>query len=233
MNVVVSAGTMLIVLWIWGRGTAPAVPTPTPTLDSLSRVASAVPTFTATVPPSPTPVTYTVQPGDTLGAIASNLGVSTEELMAANGMNDPDTLAVGQVLIVPQVEGVEEPATQTPVAVSPERTVTPAADAEAPRVEIRGVNGVGDLEEETVRLLNTGGVANMARWTLDDSEGRVYVFPAFTLHRGAVSVHTKSGTDTVIDLYWGLTEAVWLPGKIITLRDAAGNVQSTFEIPES
>ncbi len=135
---------------------------------------------------------------------------------------------------MPQLEPEEaELPTETPAPVTPQETVTPDSDAQAPRVEIRGVSGAGNLEDEAVRLLNTGGVASMAGWTLDDSDGRVYVFPAFTLHRGAVSVHSKAGTDTVIDLYWGLSEAVWSPGKIITLRDAEGNVQSTFEIPEN
>ncbi len=231
LNVLVSALTVLGVLVIWDRVRSGPVPTPTPTLDALSRVASAVPTATATVPPSPTPVTYTVQPGDTLGAIAAELGVSLEDLMAANGLTDPDTLAVGQVLVVPVVEGAAQP-TDTPVPPALQPTVTPQPGAEAPRVEIRGVTGAGNLEEEAVLLINTGGVARMAGWTLEDGEGHVYVFPDFTLHSGAVSVHTKAGEDTVIDLYWGLDQAIWTPGKVITLRDAEGNVQSTFRIPE-
>jgi hypothetical protein len=100
-------------------------------------------------------------------------------------------------------------------------------------VEITGVDGPGDLTSETVHLVNTGGVAAMAGWTLDDGRGEVYRFPAFTLHNGAVSVHTRAGTDTVIDLFWGLNDAVWFPGSVITLRDADGNVQSTFSIPRS
>ena len=99
-------------------------------------------------------------------------------------------------------------------------------------MDIRGVDGAGTLDTETIRLLNAGGVAAMAGWTLDDNQGNVYVFPAFTLHSGAVTVHTRNGTDTVIDLYWGLDKPVLLPGKVITLRDASGAVQSTFTIPE-
>lgn len=231
LNVIVSALTVLGVLVVWDRVRSGPAPTPTPTLNALARVASAVPTATATVPPSPTPVTYTVQPGDTLGAIAAELGVSVEDLMAANGLTNPDTLAVGQVLVVPVVEGAAPP-TDTPRPPAAQATVTPEPGAEAPRVEIRGVTGAGNLEEEAVLLINTGGVARMAGWTLEDGEGHVYVFPDFTLHSGAVSVHTKAGEDTVIDLYWGLDQAIWTPGKVITLRDADGNVQSTFRIPE-
>jgi hypothetical protein len=80
--------------------------------------------------------------------------------------------------------------------------------------------------------LNTGGEVAMAGWTLDDGEGNVYPFPAFTFYTtGAVDVHTRAGTNTSIDLYWGLDEAIWTSGKVITLRDSAGNVQSTFRIP--
>lgn len=42
--------------------------------------------------------TYTVQPGDTLTDIASSLGTSTEQLVLANGLSDPDFLSIGQTL---------------------------------------------------------------------------------------------------------------------------------------
>jgi hypothetical protein len=103
--------------------------------------------------------------------------------------------------------------------------------AEAPVVAIIGVTGVGQLAEEAVQILNSGGTAALSGWTLEDGEGAVFVFPEFTLHRGAVSVQTRAGQDTVIDLFWGQDHALWSPGSTITLRDAAGLVQSTFTIP--
>lgn len=45
--------------------------------------------------------TYTVQPGDTLGQIATRFGVSVEALAAANSISDINVLAVGQVLVIP------------------------------------------------------------------------------------------------------------------------------------
>lgn len=232
LNVLVSALTVTIVLLIWEARKPDSPPaTPTPTVDVLAAVASAVPTITSTVAPTPTTPTYTVQPGDTLLDIATRLDVDMGALMAANRITDPDSLSPGQVLIIPVGEAALPPAaTATP---RPEslQTVTPNPDAQAPRVEIRGVSGAGILESETVLLLNGGGDARMAGWMLDDGQGHRYTFPIFTLHNGAVSVHTRSGTDTVIDLYWGLDEAVWLPGKVITLRDAADQVHSTFTIP--
>ncbi|MBQ7500844.1 MAG: LysM peptidoglycan-binding domain-containing protein [Clostridia bacterium] len=46
-------------------------------------------------------IIYVVKSGDTLSGIASLYGVGTEELTAANGMPDPNALAVGQTVVVP------------------------------------------------------------------------------------------------------------------------------------
>jgi LysM repeat protein len=44
---------------------------------------------------------YIVQPGDTLSAIAARFGVTTEELIQANGITDPNNLAIGTRLVIP------------------------------------------------------------------------------------------------------------------------------------
>jgi D-alanyl-D-alanine carboxypeptidase len=69
--------------------------------------------------PTPTPVDalYVVQAGDTLGAIADGFGVSLDVLMQANGITDPATLQVGDVLTIPGVSVTPQPtATATPGA---------------------------------------------------------------------------------------------------------------------
>ena len=43
---------------------------------------------------------YTVQEGDTLVMIAQNFGITVDELMQANGLNDP-MIFIGQILIIP------------------------------------------------------------------------------------------------------------------------------------
>jgi murein DD-endopeptidase MepM/ murein hydrolase activator NlpD len=48
---------------------------------------------------------YTVAPGDTLGAIAAQLGVSLDALITANAIDDPNHIRVGQVLLVPNADG--------------------------------------------------------------------------------------------------------------------------------
>jgi LysM repeat protein len=45
--------------------------------------------------------TYTVQAGDTPGAIAKRYGISSSSLMAANNISDPRKLRVGSTLVIP------------------------------------------------------------------------------------------------------------------------------------
>ena len=66
-------------------------PTPAPT-----PVPTAVPT--ATPPPQET---YVVQEGDTLAAIAQRFGTTASAIQAANGIDDPDEIVIGQVLVIP------------------------------------------------------------------------------------------------------------------------------------
>lgn len=49
-------------------------------------------------PPAAGPATYTVKPGDTLGAIAKANGVAWQDLAAWNGISNPDNITEGQVL---------------------------------------------------------------------------------------------------------------------------------------
>ena len=233
LNAVVSLFCVLLVLALW-NGARPSLPElPTPTFDVDARVAIAVPTATATIPPSPTPVTYTVRAGDTLGAIALELGIPVENLMAANGLSTPDSLSAGQVLIVPSLEE-QAAATLSPVErVLARPTASPSPVPEAPQVVIRGAYARGDLENEFVYLENLGGVAGMQGWVLEDGEGHSYTFPAFTLYNGGgVNLYTRAGSDSVINLYWGMDRAMWGAGTLLTLRDRNGAAQATFQIPD-
>jgi len=51
--------------------------------------------------PEDGPPTVVVEPGDTLGEIAKRFDRTVEEFMRANGIDDPNKLAVGQELVVP------------------------------------------------------------------------------------------------------------------------------------
>ncbi len=43
-------------------------------------------------------LTYTVQPGDTLAAVAKKYNVTVEQLMKWNSITDPNFVMVGQIL---------------------------------------------------------------------------------------------------------------------------------------
>lgn len=60
-------------------------------------------------------VQHVVQPGETLTRIASRYGTTVRAVMAANGLQDPDVLQVGQVLRIPPRTPVRQEA--SPVSV--------------------------------------------------------------------------------------------------------------------
>lgn len=241
LNVLVSATTVIAVLWAWDRfvrAPAPplaAAPTAAP-LPSATGTPGLAPVTPFPTPLPPTPLVYTVQAGDTLGAIAQRYDVSLEALLAANGLTDPNVLNPGQQLVIPS-DDLPPPATPEPTA-APVATVPPLPTATLnpnqppPRLAIREVRAPGQLDGEAVVIANTGGPVDLAGWTLRDEAGRQYTFPALTLFEGGiVAVHTRAGADTVIDLYWGLAEPVWASGKLVLLADPGGGLSARFVIP--
>jgi len=103
-----------------GPNTVPATPTPAPT-PTPTPTASKSPTPTATPTKSPTPsatptkaptptptpsatakpTTYVVAVGDTLTKIATRFGISQAALMTANKITNPNSIQVGQKLVIP------------------------------------------------------------------------------------------------------------------------------------
>ena len=57
-----------------------------------------------TVLPSPTPFTYTIQAGDTMGELAQKFGVPLDALIAANPSISPNAMPVGASLRIPTDE---------------------------------------------------------------------------------------------------------------------------------
>ena len=95
------------------------------------------------------------------------------------------------------------------------------------------VSGAGELENERVRFLRTGdGELSMAGWRIEDGLGNLYIFPQLTLYKdGAINLNTRSGQNTVVDLYWGLTSPVWKPGKTVSLYDSQNGLRATYVVP--
>lgn len=100
-------------------------------------------------------------------------------------------------------------------------------------VKISSVVGSGVLASEVVIIKFEGaGELDLTSWQLKDETGNTYTFPKVTLYpSGAVQVHTLVGTDTVIDLYWGIGESVWSSGEEARLFDSQGNLRAVYKVP--
>lgn len=109
----------------------------------------------------------------------------------------------------------------------------PGATAQQGSVQIVSVIGAGTLSVEAVVVKYNGpGEMDLTGWHLKDSGGNTYTFPPFKLFtNGAVQVHTASGTNTAIDLYWGQPQAVWQSGQAVLLTDPEGGVQDSYPVP--
>ncbi len=262
INVLVSACTVVAVLTIWQRY-QPEIPllgdvNPLALITPLSPRAlfpdyqSAVETVEPTNTPVPvadsqsgdqpaeTPMaemTYTVETGDTLGAIAVKFSITVAEIIAANEIANPDALEVGQVLIIrrPLVTlsthtalPAEEIETATPV---PTSTTVPLTGES--RVIIDSVIGAGDLGSERAFLKRVGpGEISLTGWQLVAENGDVFNFPQLILFEsGAVFIHTREGQTTAVALYWELDHAVWESGDTVVLIDDQGEIHTSYQIP--
>lgn len=101
--------------------------TPSATLNASPGFAAA----RETAVPSPTPFSYSITSGDTLGQIAEKFHVALDALLAANPDIDPNAMPVGHTLIIPS--SPDNPTGQvkpTPVAVPVEQAAChPTADS--------------------------------------------------------------------------------------------------------
>lgn len=222
LNILISAATMLTVLYFWNRAhQTEAIAVSTQTVQLPHGDIPPLPTSDTT----PTPYLYTVKSGDTLGKIAEQFGVTVEELVALNNLANPDWLEPGMQLIIPARVAAGRPVSSNP-------TVTPQEGEEFPWPYIESVISPGNLFLEAVRITNPGANAVLTGWRLRAPTGAEYVFEEFSLvAQGAVLVHTTEGIDTSIDLYWNLKETLWQSGDEILLLDSLGNLRSTYVIP--
>ncbi|MCU1501155.1 MAG: hypothetical protein JWM12_509 [Ilumatobacteraceae bacterium] len=95
-----------------GNGTLPPIATTSSTTTTLAT--------TTTLPEF-----YVVQPGDTLSKIVTKLGVSKDDLLALNGITNPDHIERGQKLKIPR-PGVSIPSTLPASTTVPAETTAPA-----------------------------------------------------------------------------------------------------------
>ena len=245
INIVVSAVVVLLILYWWeGRGgedaqavgeqTAVSAPIlEQPQTDNVQAITAPTQTIEATE----SPPLHVVQAGDTLGSISQFYGVSMADIMTANGLANPDVITVGQQLIIP-INGLETPEPEVTETAVPAQLPSPIPTEPLPTgdvvIEISQVIGVGDLTEEAVQIRNIGANPTaLLDWKLADQDGNFYTFGQLTLFgEGAgILVHTEAGQNGATELFWGLSEAVWESGELVTLLNAQDNIVATFAIP--
>ena len=111
-----------------------------------AETAASMATRFETVPPADTPladwpniVEWTIQPGDSLSALATTFETNADAIMSLNGISDPDLLYAGSTIRIPvgftgnapAVETTETgTATQTAAATEPDTTTQTAATTE-------------------------------------------------------------------------------------------------------
>jgi nucleoid-associated protein YgaU len=104
-RLLVIAGFLPLLLVACGGGDS----TPTPTATFPPQIAATQPLLQATPTPTATQEVngvqeYTVQAGDSLGAIAAQFGVTVDAIVEANDIANPDLIQPGDTLTIPAPE---------------------------------------------------------------------------------------------------------------------------------
>jgi hypothetical protein len=100
-------------------------------------------------------------------------------------------------------------------------------------LSIESIIGTGELDTERVLIQHIGQKEiSLTGWQLRDEDGNAYNFPALTMFQGgAVTVYSRSGTSTVVELYWGQDSPVWQPGEQAFLIDPQGEIRAVYTVP--
>lgn len=149
-------------------------------LETNQQLIATMPISTATVLPTMTRPTYTIQQGETLQGIANSFGVPIETLQTLNNISDPDRIYSGQTLILPPTDISAIPTTP-PLAIEatealdqgilptllPEAVIMSKQSDEAPSYVVNGV------PSEQIILLNDAIIARIGEiYRLGQNLGR-------------------------------------------------------------
>jgi LysM repeat protein len=160
-----------------GAPASNATPSLTPTVAPPVVAQDAAPvaaqnTAIAKATPTPTLITYTVQAGDVLGAIAEKFGIGTQALLQANAstLSNPDQLQIGQVLFIPvgaeQIQAAQViaaatsiPPTPLPPGATRKHTIARgevlSTIAERYGVTVAAIRAANNLRTDTIRAGDT------------------------------------------------------------------------------
>jgi hypothetical protein len=103
----------------------------------------------------------------------------------------------------------------------------------AGQLAISTIIGAGDVDNERVTIEHVGDTEiSLAGWRLVDEGGNEYRFPALVLHPdGSVELYSRVGEDSVTQLYWNRTSAVWEESEEARLLDPNGDERATYTVP--
>jgi LysM repeat protein len=162
--------------------TPSATPTPRPTLTST---------------PLP-PLTYQVQPGDTLSGIAALYGLTVQDILALNPDVNPEALQVGYVLLIPS--GTVTP---TPTPTHDPSVPTPTQGDFVVHIVERG-DTLGTIAEQYGVSIEAIRESNPDQLSADSDEifsGQTLIIPLGTPVPGATPTFDPLATATPIPLF--------------------------------
>ncbi len=194
----------------------------TPTADTADTAPGESVTPTVDAAPAPEAgesAVYIVQAGDSLLSIAGRYGITLDELVTANGLDDPNFVFSGQRLVIPagaEIVTVDE---------------TQGNDSGNP--QIASLEGQGDLANEAVLIVNESDLpVDLQAWRLEREGGPTYTFDSLPLFAGSsVRVYSTSGENNSIARYWGESEPIWVSGSEALLIDTRGEVVQRYSVP--
>jgi LysM repeat protein len=100
---VIGGGMTYVAMAQTGRVAVPTgVPSASPSPSITPTASPETPTITPTQQPSPTPLSYTVQLGDTCGGIAFAFNIQAQAIILENSLDASCNLSVSQVIRIPQ-----------------------------------------------------------------------------------------------------------------------------------
>jgi LysM repeat protein len=179
-------------LWPWPDRNVPAasfLPTLTPTITWV-KSPTRVPTSTPFVPTAtPEPVLHIVQPKEVLGIIAQQYGVSVEEIMAANNIQDANMVGIGRQLVIPNPQrtpvftpthtptpGTPAPPTPTATPTSPWREIAPVLLAPGDGEVFQGQQAVIVLRWASTATLGDSEYYEIKLWSVPQGEAHALLF---------------------------------------------------------
>jgi N-acetylmuramoyl-L-alanine amidase len=148
---------------------------------------------------------YVVRPGDSLGALAANAGVSLDSMAAANGLDPSQPLLIGTVLKLPS--GAPTPARASEPL--PSQRVVPAAEPQPTPTRV----GAGDIQSVASQYGVSPSLASAIAW---QESG---------FNNGMVSSANARGVMQVLPGTWSFVEQN-LAGGTLDASSATDNVRA-------